>query len=566
MYRSSKAFLFSFLFICSMPAFTNAQGTSIKEYPKNWYQLDKTETGYYGISLDKAYQLVKNRKSKTVLVAVIDNGIDTLHEDLKSRLWKNPGEIPGNGKDDDLNGYVDDIYGWNFIGGKDGRNVYDDASEEARIYYKLKAKYGNTVPDPASVNPEERAEVEMYRKAKEKVVGIDDGGIDLIFYKRIQVTLHKNDSILKVAMNKTLYTGNELDNFEPRQFEAVKAKSSLLGIMKVGNNLEQTNKAFLDELDDFIGGEERKEESKTNPPRAYRAEIVQDDETNINDRFYGNNDVMAGTPIHGTHTSGIIAAIRNNGVGMDGIADNVKIMMIRVIPNGDEHDKDIALAIRYAVDNGAQIINMSFGKEYSPEKLWVDDAVRYADSKGVLLVLAAGNDHKNIDLGDNFPNPDYLDGKGRASNFITVGASGDPTNGGVAATFSNYGKKEVDIFAPGVRIYSTIAGGNTYGKEDGTSMAAPVVAGTAAFLLSYFPELSAKQLKMIIEKSATHLVEKVKLPGTEDLVTLSDISKSGGIVNVYEAAKLAQTVKGERKVVKLPVIKPTPKIVKKKKG
>lgn len=265
--------------------------------------------------------------------------------------------------------------------------------------------------------------------------------------------------------------------------------------------------------------------------------------------------------MHGTHVSGIIGASRKNGLGMDGIADNVKIMMIRAVPDGDEHDKDIALAIRYAVDNGAQVINMSFGKSYSPEKKWVDDAVRYAASKGVLMVHAAGNDAKDLDTSYNFPTPLFLDGT-RPDNWITVGASGpknDDKGNGLTASFSNYGKKEVDVFAPGVKIYSSVPGGNQYQSLAGTSMASPVVAGLAAFLLEYYPALSARQLKMIIEKSAVKLTDKVKTPGTGDEVTFSDISKSGGLVNAYEAIKLASTIKGERKIAPVNPVKSTVK-------
>jgi subtilisin family serine protease len=218
------------------------------------------------------------------------------------------------------------------------------------------------------------------------------------------------------------------------------------------------------------------------------------------------------------------------------------------VPDGDEHDKDIALAIRYAVDNGAQIVSMSFGKDFSPEKHWVDEAVRYAESKGVLLVHAAGNDAKNIDSSDNFPNPVFLKNKARAANWITVGASGDPSNGGITANFSNYGKSEVDVFAPGVQIYSTIPGGNTYGNASGTSMACPVVAGTAALLLSYFPTLTAQQLKMVLEKSAVAPKLEVNKPGSEEKTSLKELSRTGGIINAYEAVKLASTVKGERKI------------------
>lgn len=544
----------------------SGQGNSVKvETPKNWHELDKTETGFYGISLSKAYQLLKGKKSRTVTVAVIDSGVDTLHEDLKTVLWHNPKEIPGNGKDDDKNGYTDDVYGWNFIGGKDGRNVKEDSYEADRVYHKLKAKYGDVVPDTSSVAPEDRAQIEIYRKAKQKIENDGTSGIDIVFMTKINSTLHKSDSILQHAMNKEVFTGKELDEFTTTETEAAKAKTVFLGILKANNSLDQTNKNFLDEFDQYLAGEERKGEAKTKEPRDYRGEIVKDDETDISDKFYGNNDVMTGTPTHGTFCSGLIAASRNNGKGIDGIADNVKIMMVRAVPDGDEHDKDIANAIRYAVDNGAEIISMSFGKDFSPQKNWVDDAVKYAEEHNVLLVHAAGNDNKNIDSADNFPNPVFADGTGRANAFITVGASGDPTNGGITASFSNYGKNEVDLFAPGVQVYSTLPGGNMYGKLSGTSFSCPIVAGVAALVLEYYPDLSARQLKYVIEKSATPLSEQVTVPGTDEKVALSDISKTGGLVNAYEAIKLAASVKGERNA-KQPVIVPRPTIIKKDRG
>jgi len=295
-----------------------------------------------------------------------------------------------------------------------------------------------------------------------------------------------------------------------------------------------------------VEGDLRKAETVNTPPPNYRGDIVKDNENDINDKFYGNNDIMAGTPFHGTHVAGIIGAVRNNGKGVDGIADNVRIMMIRAVPDGDEHDKDIALAIRYAVDNGAKVINMSFGKSFSPQKQWVDDAVKYAESKGVLLVHAAGNDAKDLDSDYNFPTPKLLNGT-RPTNFLTIGASGDPGNGGLVANFSNYGKKEVDVFAPGVNIYSTIPGGNTYGNASGTSMASPVTAGVAAFLLEYFPTLTPQQLKMVIEKSSVKPTIKATKPGTEEQVSLSDLSVNGGLVNAYEAAKLAQQITSKQK-------------------
>ena len=548
-------------------SFTSSFAQKEKETtPNGWHMMDKEANGYYGVSADKAYSFLKskNLKSKTVIVAVIDSGIDTLHEDLKPVLWTNPKEIPGNGIDDDKNGYVDDVHGWNFLGGKDGSNVKEDSYEAARIFYNLKAKYEGK--EREDVDSKDVAELEMWQRAKTAVMGDGNGdnAIDIVFVKKLLATCQKSDSILRIALTKEVFTGTELDIYKPANLEEKTAKTTLMGLMRANNQLDATNKEFIDGLTEYVAAEDKKQEARSNAPKNYRADIIKDDENNINDRNYGNNDIMASTPMHGTHCSGIIAGVRNNGKGIDGIADNVRIMMVRAVPDGDEHDKDIANAIRYAVDNGAQIISMSFGKDFSPKKQWVDDAFKYAESKNVLLVHAAGNDSKNVDSEYNFPCPTYADGKGRANNVITVGASGDPKNGGLTAYFSNYGKKEVDVFSPGVKIYSTLPGGNTYGNLDGTSMACPVVAGIAALILEYYPNLTPRQLKYAIENSAQKPDYKVAKPGSGEMVNLSDICKTGGIANAYEAIKLAATLKGERKAQH--EILPKPKLVKSKKG
>jgi cell wall-associated protease len=540
--------------------------TSKKEAPKGWHLMDKEKSGFYGVSIDKAYDFAKTKKlkSKTVVVAVIDSGIDTLHEDLKPILWVNKNEIPRNGKDDDKNGYVDDVHGWNFLGGKDGRNVKENSYEVNRVYHMYKSKYSGKTINEKELIPAELEEYTMWKKAEKKVMGGDEGGIDPVIMRNMLNNTKKSDSTLKVALGKDVYTGKELEAYTPKNDAEKKAKNAIYGLMKGNEQLDATNKEFLGGFEDYVSGEERKAQAKTNPPKDYRGEIVGDDPTNINDKGYGNTDIMAATSFHGTHCSGIIGAIRGNGKGVDGVASDVRIMTLRAVPDGDEHDKDIALAIRYAVDNGAQIISMSFGKDFSPQKHWVDDAVKYAESKGVLLVHAAGNDAKDVDTQDNFPSALFKDGKYRPNNYITVGASGDPTNGGLTASFSNYGKTEVDVFAPGVQIYSAVPGGNTYGNASGTSMACPVVAGIAALTLQYYPNLSAKQLKYVIEKSAVAPDIKVKKPGTDETVNLSELSKTGGIANAYEALKLASTLKGERKVTQ-PAL-PKPKLVKGKKG
>jgi subtilisin family serine protease len=517
-----------------------AQTSTLKTVPNGWHLKDQKTSGYYGISLDKAYDFVKGKKSQTVLVAIIDSGIDTTHEDLKSVLWTNPKEIPGNGIDDDGNGYVDDIHGWNFIGGRDGRNVKEDSYEAARVYHAYKSKFEN-VTDASTLSKADQQLYETWKRAKADVVDNVDP-TQLAQAKFVYNKLKPGDSTIRADLKKDEYNGHDLQAYTPTNSDAATTKKIILGICAMNNNnLDITNAQLMEELE----GDLRKSETVNAPPPNYRGDIVKDNENDINDKFYGNNDIMANTPFHGTHVAGIIGAVRNNGKGVDGIADNVRIMMIRAVPDGDEHDKDIALAIRYAADNGAKVINMSFGKSFSPQKQWVDDAVKYAESKGVLLVHAAGNDAKNLDSDYNFPTPKLLNGT-KPTNFLTIGASGDPGNGGLTASFSNYGKNEVDVFAPGVNIYSTIPGGNTYGNASGTSMASPVTAGVAAFLLEYYPKLTPQQLKMVLEKSAVKPTIKAEKPGTDEEVSFSDLSITGGLINAYEAAKLAQQISSQK--------------------
>ncbi|HEU0065531.1 MAG TPA: S8 family serine peptidase, partial [Flavisolibacter sp.] len=432
------------ILLSGISAITYSQN-SVKEVPNGWHLKDQQTSGYYGISLDKAYQFLKQKgkKSQTVVVAVIDSGIDTTHEDLKPILWTNTKEIPGNGIDDDGNGYVDDIHGWNFLGGRDGRNVKEDSYEAARVYHKYKTQFEN-VTDPSTLSKEDQDLYKMWSRAKKDVVsGVDMN--ELMIIKKLYPALAKGDTVIQKDLNKEEYSGKDLQAYTPTNPDAIMAKNILMSICQANKNFDITNKQLLEEIE----GQLRKGDAVDTAPKDFRGEIVKDNENDINDRFYGNNDIMAGTPFHGTHVSGIIAAMRNNGKGVDGIADNVRIMMIRAVPDGDEHDKDIALAIRYAVDNGAKVINMSFGKGFSPQKNWVDDAVKYAENKGVLLVHAAGNEGANVDTAYNFPTPHFLNEDKKASNWITVGASAATNDkGALTAGFSNYGKHEVDVFAP----------------------------------------------------------------------------------------------------------------------
>ncbi|MFY9464230.1 MAG: S8 family serine peptidase, partial [Sediminibacterium sp.] len=371
------------------------------EAPKGWHLLDSAKDSFYGISLNKAYQFLqaKNKNPQTVIVAVLDSGVDTTHEDLKKNLWRNPKEIPGNGIDDDKNGYIDDIYGWNFLGGKDGRSIKKAADEKARVYHRWKDQFAGKTIDTNQLSKKEAENYHIWMKAAAGMNFSQEEQMDVMFIELTAKAMRRHDKIIRQEMAREEYTCEQLEKFNPITKTGRDAKIGYLTCIKMmGIDPEEKNTSTLGELEEYIEGKKSSFESKEKAPYNYRAEIVQDNYYNFSDRFYGNNDVMGPGPMHGTHVSGIIGAQRNNNLGVDGVADLVKIMMLRVVPDGDEYDKDVALAIRYAVDNGAKVINMSFGKSYSPEKNWVDSAVRYAEQQDVLLVHASGNDAEDIDV------------------------------------------------------------------------------------------------------------------------------------------------------------------------
>ncbi len=541
-----------FILIFSTLGFISIANAQI-DIPKGWHLLDYQTDSFLGISLNKAYQFLqsKHKIGQSVIVAVLDSGIDTTHEDLKKILWRNPKEIPNNGIDDDKNGYIDDIYGWNFLGGKNGKSLKKAADERSRVYHRWKEQFNGKLIDTNQLNKDEKQHYKIWRKAADELNFSQEEQMDLLFIEVTAKALHRHDKVLRQELGIEEFTCEKIESFEPTTKTAKEAKLGFLTVMKMmGIDPEEKNTNTLHELDEYIEGKKASFESKEKAPHNYRQEIVGDDYFNLADRFYGNNDVMGPGPMHGTHVSGIIGAQRNNGIGMDGVADQVKIMTLRVVPDGDEYDKDVALAIRYAVDNGAKVINMSFGKSFSPEKRWVDSAVRYAEQKDVLLIHASGNESEDLDIKENFPNPWLAQWHTKATNYITVGASSDvKIEKSIAADFSSYGKNNVDIFAPGVKIYSTFPGGNQYANLKGTSMATPVVTGLSALLRSYYPNLTAAEVKNIIEQSAyiPNATMDCINPGIESKskqpTSLSMLCKTGGIANAYQAVVMASELK-----------------------
>jgi cell wall-associated protease len=478
---------------------------------QRWSHLDLQKDTIPGMSVDRAYkELLAGKKGVKVIVGIIDSGVDIDHEDLKSVIWTNTKEIPNNKIDDDKNGYVDDIHGWNFLGNAENENlemtrIVKKADDGSAMYAEAKAEYETKYAD--------------VMKQKEQV--------DFLV---------ENNKAIQKHIKKDKYTQADLDKITSKDPNIQKSKA-IMGqmILQAGpsfqGEIEEYRKYIYDQIDynlnkDFDG-----------------RKIVGDNPDDITDKKYGTNVVYAphkDESLHGTHVAGIIAQVRNNKKGGDGVANNVAIMSVRAVPNGDEYDKDIALAIRYAVDNGAKVINGSFGKSFSPHKQWVYDAIKYAESKDVLFVHAAGNDGKNIDLRENtnFPNDSDDNATEFSTNMLTIGALKNVYGEGMVASFSNYGNFNVDVFAPGTEIYASIPG-NKYKYEQGTSMASPNVAGVAALIRSYYPKLSAKQVKKIIMDSGTPLPDSLKLGETGEKKSVTESSKSGKMVNAYNALLLA---------------------------
>ena len=517
------------------------RGTMSEEEIRAWPHADITQDSIPGMSLDKAYEFLADKKGTTVILGVIDSGIDIEHEDIKDNVWTNTQEIAGNGKDDDNNGYTDDIHGWNFLGGK-GESTPEQL-EVTRIYKMFGNKYEGK--SSADFNPSEKDGYNYYQKvkkdyekrltkAKEQYTSYKD---NYEYLQKLIVFISDAHEAAVAKLDKRDYTLADLNTLKPSDRSPV-----LIKILEEGENADN----LLVELKKDM--ERTKEAVEYFEPQvdvmynlSFQGRTTGDDAYDIKDVPYGNGFTIGSVDdeMHGTHVSGIAIASRNNGTGMNGVAQNVKLLSVRAVPDGDEYDKDVALAIRYAVDNGAKVINMSFGKSYSPNAEWVYDAIRYAASKDVLLVHAAGNDHKNIDKSDNFPTDAPNKVNEITDNMITIGAMTRNFNEDLVASFSNYGKLNVDLFAPGLEIYSTIPK-NEYRSIQGTSMAAPEVAGVAALIRSYYPELSASQVKHILMNSGIKAELNVNLPGGNgELVPFSDLSVSGRILNAYNALKMA---------------------------
>ena len=526
----------SAFFIIVSPLFSLGQKKDTP--PPNWFNLDFEQDGVMGISTEKAYNLLLKGKTNTpVVVAVIDGGVDVHHEDLKDIIWINEKDSATTGKDEDGNGYINDKYGWNFLGNANGENVHYDNLEVTRLVRTLEPKYVSVLPTTPMSGEERREFAEFQKMVTYYANKTQEARFGQINYTGLK---HVVDSVVsKIGKDKPTLA----------DFDKYKADGDLekmaLRIVKKELKDEPDFSKFYEDLEkgvEHFNNQVNYHLNKDFDPRS----IIGDDYEDSYERYYGNPDVVGPDADHGTHVAGIIGAVRDNDIGIKGVADNVRIMVLRTVPDGDEHDKDVANSIRYAVENGAKVINMSFGKAFAKDKQAVDDAVRFAMENDVLLVHAAGNDGQDNDATPNFPNRNYVDSlginKGEAGAWIEVGATQWENNSDLVASFSNYGRRSVDVFAPGVKIHSTMPE-SKYEDQQGTSMAAPVVAGLAALLRSYYPELPAIEVKRIIMQSVTRVEQRVKVTGPDGRsmrVSMNDICVTGGIVNAYKALQLAE--------------------------
>lgn len=492
-----------------------------KSLPDNWFLLNPITDNVYGVGAEEAYKTLNGKKAKITIVAVIDSGTEIDHEDLKGVIWVNEDEIPNNGIDDDKNGYIDDVNGWSFLGGKNG-DIIEESTELARYYHKLTKKFASL--DTLKLSSADAKTFEEYKKIRKEFITTQlEQEQQLRYFAVITEFFEKvkkqNNGVLSKEAIKNFVPLNERD-------ARIQKRMKKLSLIVKPSELDSQ----LKEASESIGKTYKQNMVDVD---SIRRVIVGDNPDDATERYYGCNRVEGPEALHGTHVSGIIAGMRDNNIGIRGIAENVRIMPIRAVPNGDERDKDIANAIRYAVDNGATVINMSFGKYYSPDKAIVDEAIKYAESKDVLIIHAAGNESKDCDVESSFPCRELLDGE-VANNWIQVGASGYKLNKNIIGSFSNYGKTKVDIFAPGVDVYSTVCD-SKYISESGTSMASPAVAGVAAIIRSYFPNLTASQVREVLMKTAVPIKKSVKVPGTKNKKKMKDLCISGGFVNVNNA-------------------------------
>ncbi len=504
---------------------------------KFWHWKDLEKEGVHGVSLFKAQQLLIESKLKPtpIVIAILDGGIDTNHHQIRPLLWNNPKEIPGNQIDDDKNGYIDDIHGWNFLGNATGQNVDKASDEKSRIYHRYKNEFKQEKLDSVNWDAKKKSTYTSWRQAAAEIVFTEEDADNLAFIKMAKNAVVKMGFILIREMEDSNFTAEKLETYQPIGKITADTKISYLRTLQaLGIDRMNGHQSIVDDLNEYIAGKEKAAISLETPPEDIRKLIIKDRYEDLKDQYYGNNNITGPNAKHGTHVAGLAAGIIDTIFTKSNFNNPIKLMGVRVVPDGDEYDKDIALGIRYAVNNGAKIINMSFGKSFSPEQAWVDSAIRYAASKDVLIIHSAGNESYDLNNKTVYPSPYSSSFNNKAINMITVGASSDPIIAESLLTdFSNYGNQIVDLFSPGNKIYSSLPN-QTYGFTNGTSMSAPILSHIAAIVRAYFPKLSAIEVKAILLQSCWKPEDEnsiFPIPQKDQSKKLKELSAEGGIIN-----------------------------------
>ena len=518
-----------FLYTCSL--LVNGQDT------KFWHWKDLEKDGVQGVSLMQAQQFLIDLKIKPapIVIAVLDGGIDTSHQQIRPFLWHNPKEIPGNQIDDDKNGYVDDLHGWNFLGNASGQNINKASDEKSRVYHRYKNDFKKDYLDSAGWDQKKKQAFKIWQQAAAEIVFTEEDQSNLEFLKMAKNAVVKMGNILIREMEDSNFIAEKLESYQPIGKLTADTKLSYLRTLQaLGIDKTTGYQSIVNDLNEYIEGKEQSSISIETTPEDLRKKITQDQYEDFKDQFYGNNNIMGPNAKHGTHVAGLAAGINDTIFSKSNFNNPIKIMGVRVVPDGDEYDKDIALGIRYAVDNGAKIINMSFGKSFSPEQAWVDSAIRYAASKDVLIIHSAGNESYDLNSKAVFPTPYSSIFKDKANNMITVGASSDPIIAeSILTDFSNYGNQVVDLLSPGNKIFSSIPN-QQLGFLNGTSMSAPILSHIAGLIRAYFPKLNVKEVKEILLQSCWKPNDENRLfpiPNKAQSKKLNEISAEGGIIN-----------------------------------
>jgi subtilisin family serine protease len=533
---------------------------------ENWHHL-APEDGVFGAAIERAHAAARESglrpARRPITIALIGGGIDISHKAISDIIWVNRRERRINGRDNDRNGWIDDRHGWNFLG-NDTMTINSLSTMGDREFLRLKDKYNHFlfVEDGiaymfddelgALVETEPPADMEEFeyflRVVTESELAETNRGVMLA--KAVVWYIREIGHSMRMAYPERVLTRTDFGEFVRAQQSTTAMQDALfafIDLMFMSANTEDWNTmaAFADT--EFIPIQELRHERAMARRFPRERELIGDDPNDLNDKGYGNNNLLANNALRNTMIAGIIGA----GGGQSeirGITNNVQIMTLRIEADfGEPYMKDMALAIRYAVEQGADIIQLGATNRLFPrhQSHWVEEALRYAEQRNVLVVIPVRDLSSNLDDFPFYPNRNLS--TGTLSNIITVAASDSLGN---PFLWANFSETELDIFAPGVEIKSAMPG-NRYAIDSGSAYAAAMVTGVAAFIKNYFPQITPAQMRQLlidtvtdrsdaeVEKQYRATAGSMRGRIATDLFLFSDLCVSGGILNAERAIKEA---------------------------